>query len=175
MGAPEKNRPIETRADCGRCAALCCIAYPSDDMPGFSARKQAGEPCPKLAANGLCTIYKDRAEQGFAGCIRYECFGAGQHVVETLFGGTDWRDEPGFLTPMVETFLAMRPVSDLLFLAHRAQTLGAGERAAPVIARLEAIAATRESLKEADRLAACERELKAIYADLRPRSHTENM
>ena len=169
------GRPIETRADCGRCAALCCIAYPSDDMPGFSACKQAGEPCQKLAADGLCTIYEDRAEQGFAGCIRYECFGAGQHVVETLFGGTDWRDEPALLTPMVETFLAMRPVSDLLFLARRAQTLGAGERAGPVIAHLESIAASRESLKEADGLAACERQLKTIYASLRQGSLTENM
>ena len=169
------GRPIETRADCGRCAALCCIAYPSDDMPGFSARKQAGEPCPKLAADGLCTIYEDRAEQGFAGCIRYECFGAGQYVVETLFQGRDWRDDAALLTPMVETFLAMRPVSDLLFLARRAQTLGAGEQAAPVIACLETMSAKRESLEEADGLAACERELRAIYADLRPSSHTDNI
>jgi hypothetical protein len=37
------------------------------------------------------------------------------------------------------------------------------------------MAAKRESLEEADGLAACERELRAIYADLRPSSHTDNI
>ena len=39
---------LESRSDCTRCAALCCIAYPSEDMPGFAAAKEAGQPCPKL-------------------------------------------------------------------------------------------------------------------------------
>lgn len=160
--------PIETRADCARCAALCCIAYPSDDMPGFSAKKEAGEPCPKLGRDGLCTIYARRTEEGFAGCIRYECFGAGQHVVQTLFDGRDWRDDPALRAPMVEAFLAMRPVSDLLFLARWAEARTGSDRIGPVVAELEAIAATRESLAAADGLAACERALKAIYADLGP-------
>ena len=34
--------PLENRSDCTRCAALCCIAYPSQDMPGFAAAKDAG-------------------------------------------------------------------------------------------------------------------------------------
>lgn len=112
---------IEMKSDCSRCAALCCIAYPSDDMPGFSASKEAGEPCPKLDRCGLCTIYETRKEEGFAGCIGYECFGAGQHVVQTFFDGQDWRNDPALLVPMVDTFLAMRPVSDLLFLIDRAR------------------------------------------------------
>ncbi|MCH2488257.1 MAG: hypothetical protein MK010_11030 [Erythrobacter sp.] len=157
---------VETRADCTRCAALCCIAYPSDDMPGFSARKQAGEPCPKLAKNGLCTIYDRRAQEGFAGCIRYECFGAGQHVVETLFEGRDWRDDPAILKPMIESFLAMRPVSDLLFLARRLQARGGD--AADIVERLEAIASSRENLIVADGLASCERDLRALYRALGP-------
>ena len=135
---------IETRADCSRCAALCCIAYPSDDMPGFSARKEAGEPCPKLGRDGLCTIYERREEEGFAGCIRYECFGAGQHVVETLFAGRDWRSDPALLPAMVENFLAMRPVSDLLFLARRAEARG-GE-VADIIERLIEILGARVAL-----------------------------
>ena len=65
--------PLENRSDCTRCAALCCIAYPSQDMPGFAAAKDAGEACPKLANDGQCTIYANRADQGFAGCIRFEC------------------------------------------------------------------------------------------------------
>ena len=93
-------------------------------MPGFAAAKEAGQPCPKLGHDGLCTIYADRAEQGFAGCLRFECFGAGQHVVQTLFEGRDWRDDRELLGPMIETFLAMRPVSDLAFLVSRALASG---------------------------------------------------
>ena len=54
---------LESSSDCTRCAALCCIAYPSENMPGFAAAKEAGQPCPKLGHDGLCTIYADRAEQ----------------------------------------------------------------------------------------------------------------
>ena len=157
---------IETSADCSRCAALCCVAYPSDEMPGFSARKEAGEPCPKLGSDGLCTIYERRADEGFAGCIRYECFGAGQHVVETLFEGRDWRSDPALLPIMIESFLAMRPVSDLLFLARRAEARG--DEVTDIIERLEAIARIRERLTAADGLASCERDLRALYRQLGP-------
>ncbi len=161
---------LPTRSDCSRCAALCCIAYPSQDMPGFAASKDAGQPCPKLDRCGRCTIYSSRAEQGFAGCIAFECFGAGQHVVQQLFGGRDWRDDPALLEPMVESFLAMRPVSDLMFLAERAAAFDPApdERAqlAQLTADLEAIAASRESLRDTAGVARAERTLKRIYATI---------
>ena len=109
---------IATRSDCAQCAALCCIAYPSEDMPGFAAHKQAGEPCPNLDACGACTIYEDRARLGFAGCIAFECFGAGQFVTQTVFGGRDWRTDPSAMPAMVDTFLRLRPAFDLLYLAE---------------------------------------------------------
>ena len=162
---------LEIRADCSRCAALCCIAYPSDDMPGFSARKGAGEPCPKLGADGLCTIYESRAEQGFAGCIRFECFGAGQHVVQHLFGGRDWRDDPALLEPMVETFLEMRPVADLNFLASRAIDIAEEsdlKRAAIALAeRLQSVAASRRNLGDRAEISTIEHELRALYQRLK--------
>ena len=158
---------LETRSDCTRCAALCCIAYPSEDMPGFAAAKAAGEPCPKLAANGLCTIYEHRAEEGFAGCIRFECFGAGQHVVQTLFDGRDWRDDAALLGPMVDAFLAMRPVSDLAYLVERA--LGVAPTDANLLElreELEAIAASRETLADSARIARAEHRVRRAYAAL---------
>ncbi len=163
---------LETRSDCDRCAALCCIAYPSDDMPGFAARKAAGEPCPKLASDGRCTIYENRAEEGFAGCICYECFGAGQHVVQTLFEERDWRGDPSLLRPMVETFLAMRPVSDLAHLVEKA--LGTKpdadlvEDLLNVRGELQQIAQSRQSLADSARIARCEQALRRIYASLDP-------
>ena len=168
------GEPLQTRADCDRCAALCCIAYPSDEMPGFSAQKQAGEPCLKLGRNGLCTIYDCRAEQGFAGCIRFECFGAGQHVVQTLFGGRDWRDDPNLLRPMVEAFLAMRPVSDAAYLAERAmQVVEDADLQSELLCLredLSDIAATPENLTDKARLTQCEAAIKRIYRSIEPDS-----
>lgn len=163
---------LETRADCSRCAALCCIAYPSDDMPGFSAEKNAGEPCPNLAKDGQCTIYDNRAEQGFSGCIRYECFGAGQHVVQHLFDGRDWRQDPALLGPLVETFLAMRPVSDLAYLVDKALALDlpaeVQERLAAVGEDLAEIAASRDGLRDSRRIAEAERAIRRIYSSIEP-------
>ncbi|UYH56090.1 hypothetical protein N6L26_05935 [Qipengyuania sp. SS22] len=164
--------PLETRSDCARCAALCCIAYPSQDMPGFTAAKEAGQPCPKLGDDARCTIYADRAEQGFAGCIRFECFGAGQHVVQHLFGGRDWRDNPALRGPMVETFLAIRPVSDLAFLVERALGLAPSPESVTELERLrdelQAIASTRESLSDGPRIAQAEAAIRRVYASIDP-------
>ncbi|MBX7480930.1 hypothetical protein [Qipengyuania qiaonensis] len=158
---------LETRSDCSRCAALCCIAYPSDEMPGFAAAKAAGEPCPKLRADGLCTIYDSRAEEGFAGCIQFECFGAGQYVVQHLFGGRDWRDDPDLLAPMVDAFLAMRPVADLNFLAKRAIEIAEEEdvraTATSLAARLQHVARSLENIRDSAEMSAIERELRDLY------------
>lgn len=158
---------LETRSDCTRCAALCCIAYPSDEMPGFAAAKAAGEPCPKLAANGLCTIYERRAEEGFAGCIRFECFGAGQHVVQTLFDGRDWRDDAALLGPMIDAFLAMRPVSDLAYLVERALGAMPSDNALLTLREeLGDIASSRETLADTARVARAEQRVRRAYAEL---------
>ena len=161
---------LTIRSDCDKCAALCCIAYPSDDMPGFAARKESGEPCPKLKADGLCSIYETRAEDGFGGCIRFECFGAGQHVVQTLFDGRDWRGDPALLGPMVDTFLAMRPVSDLAYLVESALAveLEDAQRSAlaDVQAELADIASTRAGMSDQARIGAAEQTIRRIYASI---------
>lgn len=163
---------LETCSDCSRCAALCCIAYPSDDMPGFAASKQAGEACPKLDDDGRCTIYERREEAGFSGCIRFECFGAGQHVVEHLFNGRDWREDPALLRPMVEAFLAMRPVSDLAFLVSRALQTAPAERVATELVRLQEeladIGSSLESLAQTGRVARAQVAVRRVYAEIDP-------
>ena len=163
---------LATRSDCSRCAALCCIAYPSDDMPGFSARKSAGHACPKLGGDGQCTIYERRVEEGFAGCIRFECFGAGQHVVQELFNGRDWRDDPALLAPMIETFLAMRPVSDLAYLVQKGLDLdlppASRERLCEIEAELACIARSRASLADTARTARAEKAIRRVYATIDP-------
>ncbi|HLT10710.1 MAG TPA: pentapeptide repeat-containing protein, partial [Micromonosporaceae bacterium] len=70
----------DLRADCSRCAGLCCV------VPGFSASsefaidKPAGSPCPNLGPDFRCRIHDMLRARGFAGCATYDCFGAGQRV-----------------------------------------------------------------------------------------------
>ena len=110
---------IASRSDCANCAALCCVAYPSDDMPGFAASKRSGEPCPRLAQCGTCTIYEDRERLGFGGCIAYECFGAGQFVTQALSQRGARRGRTVATKAMIDRFLQVRPAFDLLHLAQR--------------------------------------------------------
>lgn len=155
-------------SDCDRCAALCCIAYPSDDMPGFAARKDAGEPCPRLDNCGRCTIYHRRKEEGFAGCLEFECFGAGQHVTQALFAGVDWRDDPALLPKMVQLFLAVRPAFDLLYLIEFARGQLADTDALDTLEReLTALVATREGVMDRRAIGAIEARLRPILAGLR--------
>jgi hypothetical protein len=71
----------ELGADCARCAALCCV------LPGFTASadfaidKPPGTPCPNLAADHRCSVHERLRPLGFAGCVAYDCFGAGQRAV----------------------------------------------------------------------------------------------
>jgi hypothetical protein len=53
---------------------------------------------------------------GFAGCTVYDCFGAGQKVVQVTFGGADWRAQPG----MFDTFPIMRNLHELLWYLDEA-------------------------------------------------------
>ena len=120
---------IETRSDCSRCAALCCIAFPAESGEGFAATKDAGQPCPRLGPDARCTIYDRRKEEGFAGCIGFECFGAGQFVTSRHGGTSDWQADDKRLARMASHFLAIRRAFELLWLARHAQDSSVGQSA----------------------------------------------
>jgi hypothetical protein len=111
------------QADCTQCAALCCIAlaFSRSDMFGFD--KEAGVPCSNLDKDHRCTIHKRLDDDGFTGCVRFDCHGAGQRVTQDLFGGRSWRDDPEIAVPMFDAFRVMRQIHDLLLLLVSAQKL----------------------------------------------------
>jgi len=117
--------------DCSACAALCCVALALDRGPDFGIDKPAGAPCPHLDTRHSCTIHADLAARGYSGCLRYSCTGAGQRVIQDLFAGESWRDDPALLPRQIEAFRHMRKLHDLLelLIAARALPLGAAERA----------------------------------------------
>lgn len=115
MSYPDMHR------DCGECAALCCLAFSIDQSDMFAIDKPAGVPCPNLDARHGCTIHTDLEARGFAGCVRYDCLGAGQRVTQEVFDGRSWRDAPGLIGPMMEAFRGMRRVHDSLAMLQVAE------------------------------------------------------
>ncbi len=113
---------VDFTSDCKSCAALCCVALAFDKGEMFAFDKPAGVPCKHL--NGpLCGIHAKLESEGLKGCVRYQCDGAGQRVVQEVFSGQSWQDTPALLPPMLEAFAQMRQVHGLLLLLTSAKAL----------------------------------------------------
>ncbi|PXY22213.1 hypothetical protein BAY60_20200 [Prauserella muralis] len=151
------------RADCARCAALCCVALPFSVSADFPVDKPAGEPCGNLLADHRCGIHDRLRERGFAGCTVFDCFGAGQQTTQVTFGGRGWRDEPGAATRMFTVFGVQRQLHELLwYLAEavrRPQARPVRERLNGALTDVERL--TRGSAEELARL-----DVAAVRADV---------
>jgi uncharacterized protein YjbI with pentapeptide repeats len=132
-------------ADCSRCAALCCVALPFAASADFAVDKAAGSPCHHLQADFRCGIHTGLRESGYPGCTVYDCFGAGQQVVQVTFGSRDWRRHPELAASMFAVFPVVRVLHELLWYLTEAR---AHEAAAPLHPTLDA------ALAATDRLAA---------------------
>ncbi len=158
--------------DCSACAALCCIMLPFDTGAAFGFDKAGGEACRHLTGHA-CRIHADLAAQGFSGCQRYDCLGAGQRVVQQVFAGQSWRDDESLIAPMEAAFRAMRRLhEDYALLA-----------AAPRLSLTEAEETRRQALLQDQNAAAVQtrgsllayetgplpRAISAFVADLKAR------
>ena len=114
---------LSLRADCANCAALCCVAPGFSVSADFAIDKAPGQPCPHLDAGFRCSIHGELRARGFPGCATYDCFGAGQHVTQRTFGGTDWRRAPGLAASMFASFRVMRQLHELLWYVTEALAL----------------------------------------------------
>ncbi|MFJ5676815.1 pentapeptide repeat-containing protein [Streptomyces sp. NPDC093097] len=130
-------------SDCGDCFGLCCVALPFARSADFALDKEAGRPCPNLAADFRCGVHRDLRQRGFAGCTVFECFGAGQKVSQVTFAGTDWRAAPETARPMFDAFAVMRQLHELLWYLTEAV---ARPEARPVRAELRAALEETEQL-----------------------------
>ena len=100
------------RGDCGRCAALCCVALAFDRGPLFALDKPAGEACPHLDRDCRCAIHADRLARGFAGCAAFDCRGAGQ-LATALFNGLSWRDSDAVRRQLLRAFSLLLEIQRL--------------------------------------------------------------
>ena len=112
------------RADCSRCAGLCCVALPFARSSDFAFTKAAGDPCGNLTEGFGCGIHARLRSSGMRGCTVYDCFGAGQQVVQGTYAGKTWRDGAP-AAEMFEVFPVVKHLHELLWyltdaLAHAA-------------------------------------------------------
>ena len=131
------------RADCERCFALCCVAPAFSVSADFTINKRAGQACPNLRSDFRCGIHSNLRQQGFRGCTVYDCFGAGQQVSQTTFGGEDWRRNPQIAQQMFAVFAIMRALHELLWYLTEALTLQA---ACPIHSEISRALAETERL-----------------------------
>ena len=109
----------DLRADCARCAALCCVVPALVASADFALDKPAGTPCPNLRPDHRCGIHAHLRERGFPGCTVFDCFGAGQHVVQVTFGG---RADPA-AAGVAAAFAVVRQLLELRWYLAEAGTL----------------------------------------------------
>jgi Pentapeptide repeats (8 copies) len=117
----------ELTADCTRCAALCCIAPAFARSSDFAIDKAAGQPCPHLADHYRCGIHDRLRDRGFPGCVVFDCFGAGQRLIQDTFGG---RPDPQALTLLP----VMRGLHELMWYLTEAMKLDEARRLRPKLA-----------------------------------------
>ncbi len=143
---PANLHNIKLEPDCANCAAYCCVALAFDKSSMFAYDKQAAEACKHLDGDHQCAIHDDLASNGFNGCIRYNCFGAGQRVFNELFNGRSWRDHPQEAQLMFDTYRVMHNVHEFLAMLQAARKLNIDEVQLRQIERFERELAPRHAL-----------------------------
>ncbi len=136
------------RADCTRCAGLCCVAPAFAASADFAIDKPAGRACPNLQDDDRCGIHAQLRERGFPGCTVFDCFGAGQQTVQVTFAGAPrWRDSPEQAAAVFAAFGVQRLLHELLWYLDEALAL---PETAPLHRELAAMRGRVERLTAAD-------------------------
>ncbi len=113
----------DLKSDCKNCFALCCVALPFGKSHDFPFSKEGGIPCRHLCSNNMCAIHDQLKGKGFNGCVTYECFGAGQHVSQTIYSGKDWRKDSQHAEEMFAVFPIVQQLHEMLWYLKQALTL----------------------------------------------------
>ncbi|TYP89066.1 pentapeptide repeat-containing protein [Blastococcus xanthinilyticus] len=124
------------RADCSRCAGLCCVAPAFAASADFAIDKPAGTPCRHLADDFRCGIHDRLRDEGFPGCTVFDCFGAGQRITQQTFGGRSWRETPELARAQFAVLPVMRQLHEMLWYLTEARALPAAGALAGEAARL---------------------------------------
>jgi uncharacterized protein YjbI with pentapeptide repeats len=156
--SPSNESRPHLQGDCESCFGLCCVALPFSASADFAVDKDGGTPCKNLQEDFRCGVHTTLRKIGFRGCTVYDCFGAGQKVSQSTFGGRDWRQAPETARQMYAVFPVMWQLHELLFYVTEALTLHAAH---PIHNEL------RDALAETERLTSLNAdELLALHVEL---------
>ncbi|MFC7395402.1 pentapeptide repeat-containing protein [Scopulibacillus cellulosilyticus] len=111
------------RSDCENCFGLCCVALPYSKSADFAFNKDSGEPCRHLCLDNRCSIHDQLRDKGFRGCVSYECFGAGQHVSQSIYKENDWRNNMQSSREMFAVFPVVQQLHEMLYYLRQALKL----------------------------------------------------
>lgn len=117
---PETDPRAHLRADCSRCAGLCCTVPGFARSADFAFDKPPRQPCRHLGEDFRCGVHASLRDLGMPGCTVFDCFGAGQHVVQVRYGGRDWRTDPTVTASMFDDFGPARDLHELRWLLAEA-------------------------------------------------------
>jgi len=93
----------------------------------FAIDRPAGRPCPNLGDDFACRIHDRLRERGFPGCVAFDCFGAGQRITQSTFGGRTWRDEPALAPDIFRAFMVMLDLHEIMWHLDAALRIPAAE------------------------------------------------
>ncbi len=127
-------------ADCSACSALCCVATSFSKSADFAIDRPAGRSCPNLTSEFGCGIHERLRERGFPGCVAFDCYGAGQRVTRSTFGGRTWQEEPALAPDIFRAFMTMLGLHEVMWHLDAALRLTAAAPLHPdVAARLQEV------------------------------------
>ena len=103
------------KTNCRNCFGLCCVALNFTKSQGFPKDKPAGKACENLKNDFRCVIHESSEYKKLYGCIRYDCFGAGERVSQSIYKGIDWIQKPEKANEMFSVFVIVRELHEFLF------------------------------------------------------------
>lgn len=139
---------MRLRADCGQCFGLCCVVPAFGAGADFAMAKPAGRACPNLdQPTARCGIHEDLSRRGFAGCVAYDCFGAGQRLSRVTGAGPGWTRNPQLAATIQDAFPVLVRLHELLWYLTQALSLPA---ALPIRAEIRRLLDDTTALADGD-------------------------
>ena len=162
--------PASLRADCERCAGLCCVADAFYAVQGFGFDKPAHTACSHLTVENRCSIHAERAVLGFAACAGFDCHGAGQRVTRELGVDAGWRNSPETAARVFaayRAYLSLHRLMAMLAIAEAAAPARLAARSRQKRAELEELLGTEEARRGTIDIASLQRAVMALVRDAR--------
>lgn len=95
-------------------------------------------------------IFQKRTQLGFAGCVTYNCFGAGQRVTQEVFNGKTWRENDHLKQQMGAALSVLRRIHEQLSLLRASKKLPLSKEEHSSVEFLENELSQKEKWTEAD-------------------------